>query len=351
LADTATERAIRERRVLSYADVLHGPDVPEGLRRVVAGTSTNVAMAIAPMLWEGRGIGSVYVSRLRLEVFTVKEQALLKTFADQAVIAIQNARLFHELQDKTAQLQAANRHKSEFLANMSHELRTPLNAVIGFSEVLIEQMFGELNDKQLEYLRDIHSSGLHLLSLINDVLDLAKIEAGRMELELDCFDLGDLLESASMLVRERAQRHGLTLSVEVGEGLDRWVADQRKLKQLVVNLLSNAVKFTHAGGRVRLSAQRLGDAAEIAVSDTGIGIKPEDQSLVFEEFRQATGDVLRKAEGTGLGLALVRRFAELHGGSVSLHSVPGQGSTFSVRLPARALQAADNDGLARTMAG
>jgi signal transduction histidine kinase len=219
-------------------------------------------------------------------------------------------------------------------------LRTPLNAIIGFSEVLTEQMFGELNDKQMEYLRDIHSSGHHLLNLINDVLDLSKIEAGRMELELSCFDLGQLLEHSTMLVRERAQRHGLTLVLDVGEDLAEWVADERKIKQSVVNLLSNAVKFTPAGGSVTLRARHLngfsgraGDWAEVSVIDTGIGIKPEDQALVFEEFRQASGDVLRKSEGTGLGLALVKRFAELHGGQVALHSAPGAGSTFTITLP------------------
>jgi signal transduction histidine kinase len=223
---------------------------------------------------------------------------------------------------------------------MSHELRTPLNAIIGFSEVLTEQMFGEVNAKQMEYLQDIHSSGQHLLSLINDVLDLSKIEAGKMELDLSCFDLGLLLEHSTTLVRERAQRHGLTLDIEVGEGLNEWVADARKIKQVAVNLLSNAVKFTPNGGRVSVRARHLngvsgmaGSWAEVSVSDTGVGIAEEDQALVFEEFRQAGGDVLRKAEGTGLGLALVKRFVELHGGTVSLESRPGEGSTFRFVLP------------------
>jgi signal transduction histidine kinase len=297
-----------------------------------------------PLLKDGVGQGCIGVLRGTTGGFSDKEIALAQTFADQAVIAIQNARLFREIEDKSRQLEAANRHKSEFLANMSHELRTPLNAIIGFSEVLTEQMFGELNDKQMEYLLDIHSSGQHLLSLINDVLDLSKIEAGKMELDLSCFDLGLLLEHSTTLVRERAQRHGLALTLEVGEGLGEWVADARKLKQAVVNLLSNAVKFTPPGGRVTLRARHRngfsastghqGDWAEVSVSDTGIGIKPEDQALVFEEFRQASGDVLRKSEGTGLGLALVKRFVELHGGQVALKSAPGAGSTFTITLPA-----------------
>ncbi|MFN0185263.1 MAG: ATP-binding protein, partial [Aquabacterium sp.] len=302
-------------------------------------------ITVVPMVREGVAVGAIAVVRMPPGALDDKQVALLQTFAAQAVIAIENVRLFNELQDKTRQLEAANRHKSEFLANMSHELRTPLNAIIGFSEVLTEQMFGEVNDKQMEYLLDIHSSGQHLLTLINDVLDLSKIEAGRMELDLSCFDLGLLLDHSAMLVRERAQRHGLALDVEVGPGLDEWVADARKVKQAVVNLLSNAVKFTPNGGRVTVRARRLDDLGEqggwveVQVSDTGIGIKPEDQALVFEEFRQASGDVLRKSEGTGLGLALVRRFVELHGGMVRLDSTPGQGSTFTITLPQREIKA------------
>ena len=238
------------------------------------------------------------------------------------------------------QIEAANRHKSEFLANMSHELRTPLNAIIGFSEVLLEKMFGELNDKQLDYLRDIHGSGHHLLTLINDILDLSKIEAGRMELELGSFDLHELLDGASMLVRERASRHGLSLALDVADGLGEWVADERKVKQVVINLLSNAVKFTPAGGSVTLRARRVGDAAEIAVIDTGVGIAADQQALVFEEFRQAAGDHLRKSEGTGLGLALAKRFVELHGGTLRVESKLGRGSTFAFLLPQRTVETA-----------
>jgi signal transduction histidine kinase len=339
--DEPVARAMAEQRVLHYADVLRDAE-PGSLSRVVAerlgvGSYTQV---FAPMRWEGRGVGYLYVIRSPVAPFSDKEIGLLRTFADQAAIAIQNARLFNEIENKSRQLEAANRHKSEFLANMSHELRTPLNAIIGFSEVLTERMFGDVNDKQMEYLQDIHSSGQHLLMLINDVLDLSKIEAGKMELDLSCFDLGLLLEHSATLVRERAQRHGLALELEVDDGLAEWVADARKVKQVVVNLLSNAVKFTPNGGRVSVRARHLngvnsraGEWAEVSVSDTGVGIAPADQALVFEEFRQASGDVLRKAEGTGLGLALVKRFVELHGGEVTLDSEPGRGSTFRFTLP------------------
>jgi signal transduction histidine kinase len=309
------------------------PQTRHGFRTVLA----------VPMVRDGASAGIIAVMRRQVQPFSNAEVRLVETFADQAVIAIENARLFREIEDKSRQIEVANQHKSEFLANMSHELRTPLNAIIGFSEVLSERMFGELNPKQLEYMQDIHSSGQHLLTLINDVLDLSKIEAGRMELDLSCFDLGLLLDNALVLVRERAQRNGLAVSLDVGDGLDDWVADARKLKQVVVNLLSNAVKFTPTGGGVRLTARRidLGDrpAAQVSVADTGVGIAPEDQTLVFEEFRQAAGDYLRKAEGTGLGLSLAKRFVELHGGSIRVDSRLGEGSTFTIVLPLQTLEA------------
>jgi len=240
-----------------------------------------------------------------------------------------------ELQEKGRQLEVANKHKSDFLANMSHELRTPLNAIIGFSEVLVEKMFGEVNDKQLDYLKDIHSSGKHLLSLINDILDLSKIEAGRMELEPSEFDLPAALQNALTLVRERAQRHGIALGVAIDPGLGMIRADERKFKQISLNLLSNAVKFTPDGGRVDVSARLAGGSVEVAVRDTGIGIAPEDQAAVFEEFKQVGRDYTRKAEGTGLGLALTKRFVELHGGTIRLESAPGRGSTFTFTIPQR----------------
>jgi signal transduction histidine kinase len=248
-------------------------------------------------------------------------------------LAIQNARLFREIEAKSAQLEVASRHKSEFLANMSHELRTPLNAIIGFSEVLGEKFFGELNDKQNEYVDDILSSGRHLLSLINDILDLSKIEAGRMDLEVATFYLPDAIENALLLIRERASRHGIKLDRSIDERLGDFNADERKVKQVLVNLLSNAVKFTPEGGQIKVEAG-LGDhAVIISVTDTGIGIAKQDQEAIFEEFRQASGSYAHKREGTGLGLTLTRRFVEMHGGKIWVESELGKGSKFSFTLP------------------
>jgi signal transduction histidine kinase len=289
-----------------------------------------------PLLSEGHGIGCIGILRAEAGGFDAKEIALAQTFADQAVIAIQNARLFREIQDKSRQLEVANQHKSEFLANMSHELRTPLNAIIGFSEVLIERMFGDLNDKQDDYLKDIHSSGKHLLSLINDILDLSKIEAGRMELDVESFDVPAALDNAMTLVRERAQRHGIALSLQVAPDVGTLRADERKFKQILLNLLTNAVKFTPDGGKVDVHAGLVGGVLQVAVADTGIGIAPEDQAAVFEEFRQVGRHYTNKQEGTGLGLTLTKRFVELHGGSLTLRSESGKGSTFTFTLPSQA---------------
>jgi PAS domain S-box-containing protein len=240
------------------------------------------------------------------------------------------------LREAREQAEAASREKSQFLANMSHELRTPLNAIIGFSEVLKDGLFGELNEKQADYVNDILESGKHLLSLINDVLDLSKIEAGRMELDLAEFELPAVMERALSLVRERAQRHGVRLMSHVAAGVGALRADERKVKQILLNLLSNAVKFTPEGGTVTLSAEAInGSRVVMRVSDTGIGISPEDQQALFQEFRQVGTDSKRKAEGTGLGLALTKRFVELHKGEIRLTSTPGKGSTFAVTLPIR----------------
>ena len=278
-------------------------------------------------------MGALTVWRKEAGSFSAEVVNLLQTFATQSALAIQNARLFREIEDKSRQLEAANRHKSEFLANMSHELRTPLNAIIGFSEVLGERLFGELNEKQNEYIDDILSSGRHLLSLINDILDLSKIEAGRMELEVKKFDLPLALENALILVRERATRHGIKLERVIDDRLGDFVGDERKIKQILLNLLSNAVKFTPEGGQISLKAV-LGDSSVvISVTDTGIGIAPEDQETIFEEFRQVGTHYAQKREGTGLGLTLTRKFVEMHGGKIWVESELGKGSTLTFTLP------------------
>jgi signal transduction histidine kinase len=294
------------------------------------------------MLIRGEAIGAINVVRVEAIPFTDTQIALLQTFADQAVIAIENVRLFTELQEqnrevehKSLELAAASQAKSEFLANMSHELRTPLNAIIGFSEVLVDRMFGDLSDKQDEYLRDIHASGQHLLSLINDILDLSKIEAGRMELEPADFDLSTVIDNALILVRERAGRRGITLGHAIDDRIGVIRGDERKVKQVLLNLLSNAIKFTPEGGRVDVHATARGKRVEVSVIDTGIGIAPEDQEAVFEEFRQV-GPAANKVEGTGLGLTLSRKFVELHGGRLSVESRLGAGSTFTFTLPIEA---------------
>jgi signal transduction histidine kinase len=249
-------------------------------------------------------------------------------------------RMNDELGRLYRQLAAANQHKSEFLANMSHELRTPLNAIIGFSEVLHERMFGDINDKQAEYLQDILTSGRHLLSLINDILDLSKVEAGRMELEVSRFDLPAAVDNAVTLVRERAVRHGITVDCSIDPAVGAVIADERKIKQILLNLLSNAVKFTPEGGRVSVTATPVDGAVgpsadiELAVTDTGVGIAPDDQVTIFQEFRQV-GSGAQRQEGTGLGLTLTKKFVELHGGRIWVTSEVGKGSTFSFTLPGR----------------
>jgi GAF domain-containing protein len=290
------------------------------------------AILAVPMVREGQLIGCLAVTRNQPGEFPTETIELLRTFATQSALAIQNARLFQEIEDKSRELEVASHHKSEFLANMSHELRTPLNAIIGFSEVLLERMFGDLNEKQAEYLKDIYASGQHLLSLINDILDLSKIEAGRMELELTEFDLPTAIENALTLVRERAGRRGIALGFTVDERLGQIRADERKIRQVVLNLLSNAIKFTPEGGRIEVRAVPVNGAVEVWVTDTGVGIAPEDQEAIFEEFKQV-GTAAKKVEGTGLGLALSRKFIELHGGRIWVESQVEAGSTFTFTIP------------------
>jgi GAF domain-containing protein len=329
----AMGRAAETREPTQVADIAAQDAYQSHIRDTLLGAGYRALLSV-PLLREGEIIGSLSLNRLMPGEFPPEVIEVLKTFATQSALAIQNARLFREIADKSRQLEAASRHKSEFLANMSHELRTPLNAIIGFSEVLTERMFGELNEKQTEYLHDILESGRHLLSLINDILDLSKIEAGRMELDTTDFDLPSAIDNALTLVRERATRRGIILGRIIDERLGMQRGDERKVKQVLLNLLSNALKFTPEGGQIDVSARLQDGAAEIAVADTGVGIAPEDQDAVFEEFRQV-GTADKKVEGTGLGLALSRKFIELHGGRIWVQSELGRGSTFSFTLPVR----------------
>ena len=337
---------------LMIADYAHDPRITESYHELLRREGV-VALLVVPIPLKGKIIGLLYAANRRPTAFTSGDQEILTRLAAQAAIAIENATLYaqvrqhaeelearveartRDLQEANAQLAAASQHKSEFLANMSHELRTPLNAVIGFSEVLSERLFGELNDKQEEFVADILSSGRHLLSLINDILDLSKVEAGRMELHLAPFNLPLAIEDALSLFRERAKRHGISLFLTVDERLGEFVADERKVRQILLNLLSNAVKFTPDGGRVSVNAALTNGCAEISVCDTGIGIAEEDREVIFEAFRQVGRDQTQKREGTGLGLTLAKSYVELHGGKISVESQLGKGSTFTFTLPER----------------
>ncbi len=315
---------------VQVSDILvEGESVAWQVRQIITRLGIRSLLAI-PFIREQRLLGGLVVWRKWPGPFAAELVNLLQTFAAQSVLAIQNARLFQEVQDQSRQLEIANQHKSQFLSAMSHELRTPLNAIIGFSEALQARFFGELNPKQAEYVDDIHASGHHLLSLINDILDLSKIEAGRTELDVSRFEVAASVEQALTLVRERAARAQLHLDVEVSPDVGSYAGDERKFRQILLNLLSNAIKFTPPGGQVRVSASRANGALQVAVSDTGIGIAPEDQAHLFEAFHRV-GD--RKQEGTGLGLTLTRKFVELHRGNLTVTSAPNCGSTFTVSLP------------------
>jgi two-component system, NtrC family, sensor kinase len=328
----ATGRLAEIQEPIQVPDILAAP-AESRVRGALVRAGYRALLAV-PLVRDDHLLGGLTVIRKATGEFAPEVIDLLRTFATQSALAIQNARLFLEIEDKSRQLEVASQHKSEFLANMSHELRTPLNAIIGFSEVLTDRMFGELNEKQEEYLKDIYASGTHLLSLINDILDLSKIEAGRMELELTDFDLPQAIDNALMLIRERAGRRSLTLHKDVDAGVSQVQGDERKIRQVVLNLLSNAIKFTPEGGRIELAVVPKDGCVEVSVNDTGVGIAPDDQEKVFEEFSQV-GTADKKAEGTGLGLTLCRKFIELHGGRIWVKSELGAGSTFSFTIPVR----------------
>jgi signal transduction histidine kinase/DNA-binding response OmpR family regulator len=329
LNETLVGRAAKEGRPIQVPD-LRNENLDAHLRQLHdAGWRSLVAV---PMLHENRIVGALVVRRRRPGDFSEEICELMQTFASQSALAIHNARQFHELERKRDEVEIASRHKSEFLASMSHELRTPLNAVIGFSEVLLERMFGDLNDRQGEYLRDILSSGRHLLELLNDILDLSKVEAGRMDIQRSTFPVHETLEYGLSMVRERAVRHEITLSLDVAPEVDLIEADELRIKQVMLNLLSNAVKFTPDGGEVVVRARVDGPELVVTVSDTGIGIAPDDRERIFDSFQQA-GRGVQQQEGTGLGLTLSKRILELLGGRMWLETEVGVGSTFGFAIP------------------
>ena len=332
---SAIERLVRRGMPFQILDArdsaMYAARIPMAVMMVeVGGARTYLAV---PMIKDGKVVGGLIVYRREVREFTQQQIDLLSSFASQAVIAFENARLFGEIQEKSRQLESANKHKSDFLANMSHELRTPLNAIIGFSDVMLNGMAGELGAEQREFTTDIRDSGRHLLTLISDILDLSKIEAGRMDLDSARFDLPTAMRDSMTLLQGRAERHGIRLHTHISPTVGDYHGDERRFKQIVINLLTNAVKFTPMGGAVTLTAKRVNGAYRISVKDTGIGIAAEDQERIFEEFTQVGTDYARNAEGSGLGLALTRKLVHLHGGRISVRSEPGRGSKFTFTLP------------------
>ena len=328
---TTFGRAITEGRTVHIPDVVADPE----WKRPEQPAATGIRAAVSvPLLREAMIVGALTVIRTEPRAFSQKQIELLETFADQAVIAIENVRLFDEIRDKSRQLAEASQHKSQFLANMSHELRTPLNAIIGVSEMLRED--AEALKQDTEPLDRVLGAGRHLLALINDILDLSKIEAGRMELQLEDFALAPLIDGVVKTVEPLAAKNANQLVVHRDATIDTLHADSMRLRQALLNLMSNANKFTERG-TITVSARQAQengrDWVTIAVADTGIGMTAEQMGKLFQEFSQADASTTRKYGGTGLGLAISKRFCQMMGGDITVESEPGKGSVFTVRLP------------------
>ena len=320
-------------RALQLTPVLGNPESPPVTVEFATRFGFNSLMA-APLTREDQVIGAIVAAHRDPVAFDARQVALIKTFADQAVIAIQNASLFREIQEKSRQLEIANRHKSQFLANMSHELRTPLNAIIGFTRIVMRRSQSSLAPKQYENLEKILASGQNLLALINAILDLSKVEAGRVEVDPAEIGLAPVLEQCIRTIEPLVKAESVALAGDFQADLPRMHVDEEKLRQIVINLLSNAAKFT-ATGSIRVRAAAAGGLVEIAVVDTGIGIPADKIGLIFEEFQQADASSTRIYGGTGLGLTIARRLARLMGGDIRAESAPGSGSTFTLTLPVR----------------
>jgi len=328
----AIRHATMEREPQEIADICHEPASPI---RDVAMRAGFRARLVVPLVGADRVVGALVIRRKEPGSFPKSTVQLLQTFAAQSVLAIQNARLFHEIEDKSHQLQVASEHKSQFVASMSHELRTPLNAIIGLTEMMVKNAARFGTEKAQEPLQRVNRAGTHLLGLINQVLDLSKIEAGKLELNPQTVQLAPLINEVIGTARQLAEQNQNRLVVDAQENLGALTVDPLRLRQILLNLLSNACKFTKEG-EVRLRARRVAngrDRIELAVADTGIGMTPEQQAKLFEEFSQADATTAQRFGGTGLGLALSRKLARMMGGDVTVTSEPGKGSVFTVRLP------------------
>jgi signal transduction histidine kinase len=329
---TLIGRTLLEGEVVHLADVLADPDYTFAEAQRLAGFRTMLGV---PMLREGKPIGMLGLTRSRVRPFTDQQIALLMTFADQAAIAIENVRLFDEIQEKNRQLQQASEHKSQFVSSVSHELRTPLNAIIGLTEMMVKNAARFGTEKAQEPLQRVNRAGTHLLGLINQVLDLSKIEAGKLELNPQTVQLAPLIKDVIDTAGQLAEQNKNRLVVDAQENLGALTVDPMRLRQILLNLLSNACKFTKAG-EVKLAARKVSNGSsfvEFAVSDTGIGMTSEQQAKLFEEFTQADASTAQHFGGTGLGLAITRKLARMMGGDVTVASKPGKGSVFTVRLP------------------
>jgi signal transduction histidine kinase/uncharacterized membrane protein len=326
---TTTGRALLERRPVQIADVQADPDYDFPEAQKLMGYRTVLAV---PLLRDGIPLGVIGLWKTEVAPFSDKQIEMLVTFADQAVIAIENSRLFDEIQEKSRQLAEASKHKSQFLANMSHELRTPLNAILGYTELILDQIYGDTPDKMRSVLTRIQSNGKHLLGLINDVLDLSKIEAGQLTLSLSDYSLKDIIQTVFTAIEPLATEKKIALKIDVATQLPPGHGDERRLTQVLLNLVGNAIKFTDVG-EVSIKGSAANGSFNVSVCDTGPGISPVDQAKLFEEFQQADNSITKQKGGTGLGLAISKRIIELHGGRIWLESNLGHGSTFAFTLP------------------